>query len=203
VIVASNRIIPTSFTGPMRLDVARLMNRAGGRTEQRPGRSPCTMKRSNGVLRVDCRNCPQGQSLEDPVCLKAVVRALASDQGIREVLLSRDWEVAYDRQCVEALSRLADVLKFCSVLSFHLPFEECAACSSNPKAVMGRVMEALPRAAPELDTEVLRLSVSHGRACEQCSSALKSNLDHVSVLLSEAERYINRVAYKVVLSGDQ
>lgn len=113
-------------------------------------------------------------------------------------MLCKDWEIVYDKECVMVLGRLTEVIRFCYSLGFQQPFEDCSSCRSNPRSVIGRVVEALPMAAPELDCDRPTISGGHGKACEQCVRSLRLNLDHARVLLTQAEELVNKTAFRVV-----
>jgi bacterioferritin-associated ferredoxin len=176
-----------------------LKGRGGGPEGKTPGRSACAGKRARGVLVVDCHECHHPQDLADHNCLKGVLRLMAADPtGLHELMLCKDWEIVYDKECVMVLGRLTEVIRFCNGLAFQQPFDDCSSCRSNPRSVISRVIEALPQAAPELDSERPTPSGGHGRACEQCVRSLRSNLDHARVLLTQAEDLVNKTAFRVV-----
>ncbi len=179
------------------------LRKAAGPAERRAVRPSCIGKRERGALIIDCRGCRQKQDLADPRCLKGIIRIMASEApGIREIILSRDWEIIYDQDCVDALSAISDIVRFANSIQFHQPFEDCATCLSNPRTVIARMVDGLPRAAPEMDASFARPSGGHGRACEQCIRTLRSNMDHARHLLDLAETRINKAAFKVVSSND-
>ncbi len=184
----------------MKIDViTKFTGRAKGAS---PARAGCSGRREGSTLVVDCQGCRQGQSLADQHCLKGVLRLMAGGTpNVHEIVLMRDWHVLYGREVVEALAKLADVVRFCHGLGFDRPFDDCAACPSNPRLVVSRVVDCLPRAAPELDTRNPRPSGGHGRACEQCVHDLRVNLDHARRMLEEAEGSVRRTPCQVV-SGD-
>ncbi len=172
-------------------------------SERRAARPACTGRRERGCLTIDCHGCRQKQDLTDPRCFKGVVRLLSAEApGIREVMLSRDWEIVYDEECVDVLAAMGDIVRFANGINFQQPFEDCSSCPSNPRTVIAKVVDHLPRAAPELDARYPRPSGGHGRACEQCIRTLRTNLDHAQHMLEQAEVRINRVAYRVVRSDD-
>jgi hypothetical protein len=155
------------------------------------------------VLIVDCHECPRPQDLSDHNCLRGVLNLIASDpSGLREVMLSRDWEIVYDGECVTVLDRLCEVIRFCNGLSYQQLFDDCSTCRSNPSLVISRVVDALPQAAPDLDDASHTRSGGHGRACEQCARSLRSNLDHARALLSQGEDLANKTAYRVVTGNE-
>ncbi len=187
----------------MRNNVLTMLKERARPARPQPGRAGCSGKRDGGNLLVDCQGCRQAQSLADQHCLKGVLRLMAADPpNIREIVLVRDWHICYGRDVVEMLSKVADVLRFCNGLGFDRPFDDCAACSSNPRLVVSRVVDSLPRAAPELDTRNPRPSGGHGRACEQCVHNLRTNLDHARLLLEEAEASMSRTSVPVVSPDD-
>ncbi len=148
---------------------------------------------------MDCRDCRNTPDLADQTCLKGVLRLMASDpSGVREIMLSRDWEIVYDRECAMVMERLTEVIRFCNGLSFEQLFDDCDACPSNLRSTVSRVIEALPLASSELATDRPSPLGSHGRACEQCVRALRSNLDHARTLLDQADELVNKTAYRVV-----
>jgi hypothetical protein len=106
-------------------------------------------------------------------------------------------------ECVEVLSGMGDIIRFCNGLSFQSLFDDCVTCPSNPRSVISRVVDCLPRAAPEMDAQHSRPSGGHGRACEQCGRTLRSNLDHIHVMVERAEGRIHRAAYRVVTANEQ
>lgn len=172
-------------------------------SEKRTMRPVCAGRRERGALVVDCRDCRQKQDLADQRCFKGIIRLMSAEApGIREVMLSRDWEMVYDQECANVLAAMGDIVRFANGISFHQPFEECSSCPSNPRTVIARVVDQLPHAAPELDTRYPRPSGGHGRACEQCVRSLCSNLDHARHMLEQAEMQVNRSAYRVVRSDD-
>jgi len=179
------------------------MGRKNLPAEKRTVRPACSGRRERGTLVVDCRGCRLKQDLAEPRCLKGVIRIMASEApGIREIMLSRDWEIVYDRECADALSGVGDIIRFTNGITFQQPFEDCTSCLSNPRTVIARVVDSLPQPAPELGTHYSRPSGGHGRACEQCVRTLRINLDHVKHLLDLAEQRINKAAFRVV-SNDE
>jgi hypothetical protein len=172
-------------------------------SERRTARQVCSGRRERGSLIIDCHDCRQKQDLTDPRCFKGIIRLLSAEPpGIREIMLSRDWEIVYDEECAEVLASMGDIIRFANGINFQQPFEDCTVCPSNPRTVIARVVDHLPLAAPELDTSYPRPSGGHGRACEQCVRALRINLDHAKHMLEMAEARINRAAYRVVSSDE-
>lgn len=171
----------------------------GRPAERRTVRPACTGHRERGALIVDCHGCHQKQDLADPRCFKGVIKLMSAEApGIREVMLSRDWEIVYDEECVDVLASMGDIVRFANSINFQQPFEDCSTCLSNPRTVIARMVDGLPKVAPELDTRYTRPSGGHGRACEQCVRSLRSNLDHARMMLDRAEMQINKAAYRVV-----
>lgn len=149
------------------------------------------------MLRIECRGCPNAQSLENPTCFKGVLRVLAVENGVRRILLSRDWEIIYTADTVAVLIEMAEIVRFCNGLSYELPFEDCRDCTSNPRILVSRTVESLPLLIPEADGVPLQ-NGGHGVACEQCIKCTRSNLEHVRYLLLEIERQVTRAAYRIV-----
>lgn len=177
-----------------------------GRTRQREEKSTspaCPGHNVRGTLTIDCRECKGEADLTSSRCLRRVIRTMASEApGLTEVTLSRDWQVSYGSTCTEALNGWADVIRFCDGLNHHLPFEDCSSCRTNPMARMTRVVECLPSMAADMEHRNLASAGGHGRACEQCATTLRSNLDHVRSLVDRADALANRSAYRVVISHD-
>lgn len=187
----------------MRYNVLTMIKGRARPARPQPGRTGCSGKREGGTLVVDCQGCRQAQNLVDQHCLKGVLRLIAADPpNIREIVLVRDWHICYGREVVDILSKVADVVRFCNGLQFDRPFDDCAACSSNPRLVVSRVVDFLPRAAPELDTRNPRPSGGHGRACEQCVHNLRTNLDHARLMLDGAEASMRKTSVRVVSPDD-
>lgn len=180
----------------MRTQLGRMWERRRGAAVRPSPRRGCEYLKRNGTIRVECTGCANGQNLDCPPCFKGVLRILANESEVREVLLARDWEIAYDQECVRALSAVAEVYRFCGGLSFSLPFESCPSCSANPRGLIGRVTDRLPQVVGQ-DAALLRPG-PHGRACEQCVQASRGNLEHVASLLLDAERKVARAAFRVV-----
>jgi bacterioferritin-associated ferredoxin len=167
--------------------------------ERKTVRPSCVGRRERGTLVVDCRGCRQKQDLADQRCFKGIIKIMSAEApGIREVMLSRDWEIVYDQECADVLAGMGDIVRFANGINFQQPFEDCASCLSNPRTVIARVVESLPQASPDLDTRHSRPSGGHGRACEQCVRSLRSNLDHARNMLEQVEMQINKAAYRVV-----
>lgn len=178
------------------MDLSMLLGKVGKASATASAlRHGCPHKKVDGIVRIDCQGCEHGQSLECPPCLRGALRILSNESGVKQVLLARDWEIAYDEDCVTALSSVAEAARFCSSLTFSLPFEDCPACAANPRGLIGRVMDQLPQGPGALGT--LRAG-PHGLACEQCVRTSRSNLDHISAILVEAERLVTRAAFRVV-----
>jgi hypothetical protein len=187
----------------MSIELFRIGRNEARAEERAPGRAACAGRKVHGILTVDCRNCRHAQDLADQDCLKGVLRLLASDpMGVREIMLTRDWELVYDQECVEIMGRLTEVIRFCNGLNFDRHFDDCAACPSNPRSVVSRIIEALPLAATELYGDQRGVLGDHGRACEQCVRTLRSNLDHARTLLDQAGQLVNKTAYRVVLDHE-
>jgi hypothetical protein len=171
--------------------------------ERRTARPACSGHKDRNALIVHCQECRHGQDLGDQRCFKGVIRLLAADpSGVREVTLDRDWQITYGPECVDVLTGIGDIIRFCNGLSYQNPFDDCAACPSNPRSVVSRIVDCLPRAAPELDPRNSCPSGGHGKTCEQCARSLRSNLDHVHLMLERSERRINKVAYRVVMADE-
>ncbi len=170
----------------------------GRKAAVRPaGRRGCEYRKTNGTVRVECDGCTNGQNLNCPPCFKGVLRILANESEVREVLLIRDWEISYDAECVRVLSAVAEVNRFCSGLTYSLPFESCPSCGANPRGMISRVTERLPQGVGMEHTSQLRPG-PHGAACEQCVQTSRNNLEHIALLLDEAERKVARSAFRVV-----
>ncbi len=162
--------------------------RGGGSPRTRAG---CSGRMEGHTLIIDCRGCRQAQSLAEQHCLKGALSLIAGGTAnVREIVLDSNWQVHYGKEVVEILSRLADVSRFCHGLAFAQPLQDCSACPSNPRRVVSRVIDWLPRKAPELDTRTPRPSGGHARTCEQCVHDLRHNLDHVRHMLTEVEALI-------------
>lgn len=171
--------------------------------EIRTVRPTCAGHRERGSFIVDCHGCRQAQDLADPRCLRGMIRAMSAEApGIREVMLTRDWEVVYDQECTDVLASMGDIIRFFNSISYQQLFEDCSSCPSNPRTVVARVVDCLPETAPELDTRFARPSGGHGRACEQCVRSLRSNLDHARLMLERTGSQINKAAYRVVGSDE-
>jgi hypothetical protein len=171
--------------------------------ERRTVRPACAGRRERGALIVDCHGCRQKQDLTDPRCFKGIIKLMSTEApGVREVMLSRDWEIVYDQECADVLAGMGDIIRFANGINFQQPFEDCSSCMSNPRTIIARVVDGLPQSAPELDTRYTRPSGGHGRACEQCIRSLRSNLDHAKLMLERAEVQINKAAYRVVCSDE-
>lgn len=181
----------------MKLDLGLFRKRTAAPVGRPSARRSCESRKSNGTLVVNCKGCPHEQSLESTACFKGVLKALSNETGVREILLSRDWEIVYDRDCVVVMESLAEVTKFCSGISFYPAFEDCASCPSNPRTIVSRVLEMLPQSYVPAAASSLRIG-THGTACEQCVRSLRLNLVHIEQLLSEAERKVARTAFRVV-----
>lgn len=177
----------------------------GKRTKlpERPiGRRSCEYHKNNGIIEVCCQDCAQTQNLENPTCFRGVLRILSSETGVREVLLARDWVISYDRECVETLGSLAEVIRFCNGLPYRCSLEECPSCSSNPRAIIARIIDRLPQTVETSSMISLRTG-GHGLTCEQCVRATRSNLDHIALLMNETEKKVARTAFRVVpIDGD-
>jgi len=182
------------------MQLGRLWGKGRGQAVRASPRRGCEYRKSNGTVRVECTGCANGQSLDCPPCFKGVLRILANEGGVREVLLARDWEIAYDQECVTALGAVAEVYRFCAGLSFSLPFESCPSCSANPRGLIGRVTDRLPQV---VGPDAARLRPGpHGTACEQCVRTSRNNLEHIASLLCEAERKVARAAFRVVTADE-
>jgi hypothetical protein len=167
---------------------------AGGLAERRI----CDYRKEEGTIKINCRDCSQTPTVDNVLCFKGMLRIISSESGVREVVLCKDWEIVYDRECVNVLHGVTDVVRFCSGLVFHLPFEECQACSSNPRSIANKVIDNLPRGDAGLVTAFSLGGGGKGLACDNCVRTTRSNLEHISLLLNEAERRITRTAFKVV-----
>ena len=179
-------------------------NQGGDRPEERRiARAACTGHKDRNALIVHCQECRHGQDLGDQHCLRGVIRLMAADpSGIREVTLVREWQITYGLECVEVLTGIGDIIKFCNAISYQNLFDDCAACPSNPRSVVSRIVDCLPRAASDLDPRTPRPSGGHGKACEQCVRSLSSNLNHITHMLERSEGQINKAAYRVVTAGE-
>ena len=166
------------------------------------GRRGCEYSKTNGTVRVECDGCANGQSHNCPPCFKGVLRILANESEVRELLLARDWEVSYDVECVRVLSAVAEVNRFCSSLTYSLPFESCPSCGANPRGMISRVIERLPQGIGAELASQLRPG-PHGAACEQCVRTSMNNLEHIAFLLDEAERKVARTAFRVVTVNER
>lgn len=186
----------------MKIELGSLWGRGRGAAVRPAARRGCEYRKSNGAVRVECDGCANGQNLNCPPCFKGVLRILANESEVREVLLARDWEIAYDIECVRALSAVAEVNRFCSGLTYSLPFESCPSCAANPRGMISRVTERLPQGVGSELASQLRPG-PHGTACEQCVRTSKNNLEHIASLLSEAERKVARSAFRVVSADER
>ena len=179
-----------------------IMTKKGERPPVKGNRNagcPCT--RSRGALIVQCRECSGSQDLTDPACLRKVLISMATESSaVGEIVLSSHWEIRYDGACADALTGLAEALRFLRGVGGEGRFEECPSCPSNPSSVAERASASIPSASPEL-VEGFKVSPGpHGRACEQCAQTTEANLRHARTLLSAAHSAVNRAAFRVVSS---
>jgi hypothetical protein len=147
----------------------------------------CKGSKSHGGLVIDCRGCRGKQDLAEERCLKGIVQLLALDfSGIDEIILSREWEIRYSRDCVSNLTLLAEVQRFLLGIIPQRQFDECAKCQMNPNVVAKRIVSSFSPTSLEIKWNIATPCGPHGKDCELCISSLAKDLEHARYLMANA-----------------
>ncbi len=72
----------------------------------------CEYELANGVLKVNCRGCIYGASIEDyEECMAKTVDKLIENKGVRSIILSKEREYEYDYEQTKMLVELAEMIR--------------------------------------------------------------------------------------------
>jgi len=181
---------------------------SGRRRKQEVLRRPsenCPYLRKGNELVIECRECPGSQDLLDEGCLRPVLRIMAMEGGVEEIVLSGDWEMSYMGDSVAVIGSLAKVVRTCMDLSM-LPnrFQDCCSCPLSPSKFYASVSNGLPRLLDESGIKTLaRRSSKHPRACDDCMGRVNSNLEGMRYSLEELGREVAWKAFRVVGVEDE
>ena len=162
-----------------------------------PKGSGCVCTRSGDSLLFDCRGCAQGKDLNDGVCLKRVISALAEHPDVNEVVLSGDWESLYRDGCVRVLNGYAEMVRACRTSNVMCPSEEkCAACPHEPKIVLAAISERIPMLWEDLRRRAVPTSVRPG--CYSCVASTGAIISRLEAMAKETERTVAKEAFRIV-----
>lgn len=166
-----------------------------------PMRSDCKCARSEDSLQFDCRDCAHGKDLNDIVCLKRVISALAEHQDVKEVVLSGDWESLYRDGCVRVLNQYADLVRTCRSGSPEAPHgEQCQSCPNDPKRLFATIAERLPMPWDDLKAGASASNVRPG--CYSCVAATASVMTRLGSMAKELDRSMAKEAFRIVGVSD-
>jgi hypothetical protein len=162
-----------------------------------PKRSGCICTRSEDTLLFDCRGCAQGKDLNDCVCLKRVISALAEQTDVKEVVLSGDWESLYQDGCVRVLNGYAELVRACrtsNVLNSSQP--QCASCPHEPRKLLTDISDRLP--LPWDDLRRRAVAVKGRPGCYSCIASTGSIITRLDALAKEIDRTVAKEAFRIV-----
>ena len=162
-----------------------------------PKRSGCKCTRSEDSLLFECRSCTQGKDLNDSICLKQVISALAEHSGVNEVVLSGDWESLYRDACIRVLNGYAELVRACRTSNVLSSSEEqCASCPQEPRKLLTAISERVPLPWDDLRR---RAVVKNGRpGCYSCIARTGSILTRLDALAKEIDRTVAKEAFRIV-----
>lgn len=168
--------------------IPRLARRKGAER----GARRCGFRREEGVLRIDCRGCPERRELTSHTCLRAVLEIMADENGVEGIMLAGEWEHLYAGHCIEVLQRLSELLMYCQDLSNRSPsFGICDPCPLNPRRFYVNITRSFPSipGVMEVPHPADELPKYKG-ACDECRKRVISNIDHLHRELSSVGRSI-------------
>lgn len=126
------------------------------------------------VLEFKCGDCPHGASVEhSEVCMREVVRELASHAGLDAVILAGPYEREYRGQALAALREMAEIARDCSYLLLSpTTLADCRRCEQERVGRLGRQLEVMLgdplRAHAELKGAIEELRGRGSRGAEMC-----------------------------------
>lgn len=112
--------------------------------------SRCCHHRVDHNLWKDCAGCQGAQGLRNERRLAAVMNVLSREWATDGIVLSRDSDILHSSNCVEILSGLAKLVRFCEDLSASSPglrrrtsFGACGVCSELLESIVEQVRKDL------------------------------------------------------------
>jgi hypothetical protein len=146
---------------------------------------------------IDCQNCAQGKDLNDTVCLKRVISALAEHPDVNEVVLSGDWESLYRDGCVRVLNGYAGLVRACRNSNVMcLSEEKCTVCPHEPKMLLAAISERIPLPWDDLRQRSMPTSVRPG--CYSCVTSTGAIIGRLEAMAKETDRTVAKEAFRIV-----
>lgn len=153
----------------------------------------------DGRLLVRCEDVPEDAAdLGKPQCLRAVLRHMRDEAGVRGVVLVHDRERACGPRAMAVLEGLLSLARLLDQLAQRVPTPDfpgftakevdglCAKCEFRPAALFGRLREAIlgdPAAFVAALSEIAESLAAYEEAgCASCSNATVQDL---RILLGE------------------
>jgi hypothetical protein len=162
-----------------------------------PKRSGCICTRSGDSLLFDCRGCPQGKDLNDSVCLKQVISALADQTDVNQVVLSGDWESLYRDGCVRVLNGYAGLVRACRTSAVKTSSDEqCASCPHEPRKLLTAISDRVP--LPWDDLRRCAMATNGRPGCYSCVASIGSIITRLDGLVKEIDRSVAKEAFRIV-----
>jgi hypothetical protein len=162
-----------------------------------PRRSECTCTRSDDCLLFDCRRCSQGKDLNDTVCLKRVISALADEQDVKEIVLSGDWESIYREGCVRALNAYAELVRTCKSSGLSSQNGEwCRSCPNEPRRLISAIADRTPMPWDDLRRQAVSVTVRPG--CHACTASTASLMNRLEAIAKGIDKTVAKEAFRIV-----
>jgi hypothetical protein len=162
-----------------------------------PKGSKCRCTRTDDGLMFDCRGCPRGMDLNDIVCLKGVILALAEQTEVKEVVLSGDWEALYREGCVRVLNGYAELVRACRSSTLNVGGgEQCRSCPNDPRKLVAAIAERLPMPWEDLRRRAVTAIVRPG--CYSCAASAAQVMARLEALAKGVDRTVAKEAFRIV-----
>ena len=144
----------------------------------------------------DCRGCAQGKDLNDGVCLKRVISALAEHPDVNMVVLSGDWESLYRDGCVRVLNGYAGMVRVCRTSTVRSSSETCASCPHEPMRLLTAISERIPLPWDDLRRRAVAKNDRPG--CCSCVASTGSIITRLDALAKDIDRSVAKEAFRIV-----
>jgi hypothetical protein len=159
--------------------------------------SRCKCTRTDDGLLFDCRGCPRGIDLNDIVCLKGVILALAEQTEVKEVVLSGDWESLYREGCVRVLNAYAELVRACRSSTLNVNAgEQCRSCPNDPRRLVAEIAERAPMPWEDLRRRAVPITVRPG--CYSCAASTAQAMTRLETLAKGIDRTVAKEAFRIV-----
>lgn len=151
-----------------------------------------------GALCIDCRSCIHRHDIDDPECLRCIVKGIISAGECSRIILRDDSDIEYYGDSVSVFVKMAEAGILIMNLNRKEDMKKCRVCRARPSAVSSSLWPYFPKIdANEIRHDIMRHE-PHGKICEECLVRTYHSLESIEFLLNEISKDAARCAFSLV-----